>query len=305
MFNQVYDTIAGRAFSTKEVIRAIQKAQAIDELSPASMTSGRQLPGVFELTPYSKDVPPFHHPLIFEGIHGEALIAIDQRPNMALTREGSSTVKTPYAYDFLALRAWLQRLWLDGKREEMRQLGEIPLRVYTRWLSESIARRLGLQPWDQVALSCFAIYFYLCQFDHWAEVDEEERLKMAVAARNALKIPTEEFLKHTDGLPPLTTLEQFCDAVKQRIENPRLEALVPGFIVTVCSNVWFGNASREVAASALEFPPSFLAMLSASLRDRTMHGAPFSKLVATVAKPNTATDFLRSFTALIGQSNYE
>lgn len=291
MFNHTYQTTACSSYSMKDITIALQKAKVNGELETVTTSTGHRLKNVLYVTPYSRTIPPFHHPVEIETVSGDRLLVVDQRPNLSLQRDGSTRVMQPTHYDFLALRAALEQLWTTGYRTDLQLLGQIPFRTYARLVSENIVRRLGLPPDIQQQVAALTGYYYQCLFMEESNVDEDTKLKMAIRIRNYMAIPVEVTLPLIDDLPILGDLSDYCDAVKQTIANPRLLKLNQAFMIAICAGVWFGPAAKEVVAVALEYPPAFLALVFTSLNDRSMHGAQMTKLVDSVAKSNTATEF--------------
>lgn len=291
MFNHTYETTACSAYPLREIITALQKAKINGELKPVMTSKGLRLRDILYVSPYSRSIPPFHHPIEVEDARGKKFYAIDQRPNCSLTRDGDIKISQSSNFEFLNLRAALEWLWNNDYREDLQFLGQVPFRSYSRLVSENIVRRLGLPADAQQSIAALTGYYYQCLFMDQTTADEDVKLKMAVRTRNYLSIPVEVTLPLIETLPILGDLESYCEAVKSVIPNPRLNNLNPAFMISISSGVWFGPAAKEVVAVGLEYPPAFLAMVFTALNDRTMHGAQMTKLVDSIAKNNTATEF--------------
>jgi len=291
MFNHTYDTTACGAYSMRDIKSALIKAKINGELENSVTSEGRRLKGIFYVTPYSKAIGPFYHPVEIELTNGSRAIVVDQRPNLSVQRTGETKISQSTHHTFLTLRGMLEYLWAHDGADSLQFLGQIPFRVYARWLSESIVRRLGLPPEEQQRISALAGYYYQCLYQPFSDLKGDQKLQMAVKIRNYVGIPTEVTLPLIDPLVILNGIDEFCEAVREMIPNPRLNNLNPAFLISICSGVWFGPAAKEVAAAALEYPPAFIAMVYTALNDRTMHGAQFTKLVESVSKPQQATDF--------------
>lgn len=291
MFKNTYETTACTAYPLREITSALLRAKINGELKPVITRKDYRLKDILHVTPYSRAIPPFHHPIEIEDTKGKKLIVIDQRPNMALTRDGDPKITQSSDFEFMSLRAALDSLWRNGYREDLQLLGEVPFRSYSRLLSENIVRRLGLPAEAQQQIAALTGYFYQCLFLDVKELSEDDKLRMAVRIRNYLGIPVEVTSPLIMPLPVLTDLDSFCEAVKEVIPNPRVQKLNPAFMISISSGVWFGPSAREVVAASLEYPPAFLAIVYTALNDNTMHKAQMSKLVESVAKANTASVF--------------
>ncbi len=303
MFNHTYETTACSSYVLRDIRTSPIRAKINGEMKKVTTSKGLPLKDVFLVSPYSKAIPPFHHPVLVEPESGKPFIVVDQRPNAVVSRDGTTKVSQTSGYDFLNLRAALEWLWMNGYYDDLSLLGAIPHRAYARLVSENLTRRLGLTADVQQKLAALSGYYYQCLFKPSAVVNEDTQLSMAVRNRNYQAIPVEVTLPLIQQLPILTDLDSFCEAVIQTIPNPRLTKLNPAFMISISAGVWFGNAAKEVVAAALEYPPAFLAMVFTALNDRTMHGAQFSKLIDQIAKPNTANDFNTSIRAYLEKSH--
>lgn len=299
MFATIYDTTVCNSYVLRDIKFALEKARINGELTQLTPSSGKRVHGIAQVTPYSKSVPAFHHPIeISDGRDGK-LIVVDQRPNLGVDREKKPKITQTTQYDFMTLRGALEYLWADGYQQSMLALGAVPIKVYSRWVSNAIRSRLGLDATDQIKLSALAGYYYHCQFTNKAELTEDEKVQIAVKLRNFAYVDMNFTLPLIENLPVLTDMGSFCEAVKETITNERLSKLNPGYLVTVTSGMWFGGNAREVVATALEYPPSLLAMIFTALNDRGMNSAQFTKLVDSASTGNLAASFNRGMMNLL------
>lgn len=299
MFHHTYQTTACSSYSLRELQLALERARINGELTAATTSAGASTRAVLQVTPYSKVIPAFHHPIALKDADDRNIVVVDQRPNMGMDRNGVTRISQKTQYDFATLRGALEWLWNNGYRDELSVVGQLPFKTYARMMSENIRRRLGLDPTEQQTLVALAGYYYQCQFMEVTELTDAERMKMAVRIRNNTMVPIEVSLPVIEQLPVLTDLASFCDAVKQIIHNPRVNTLSPAFIITVNMGQWFGGNAKETTAVALEYPPAFIAMVYTAINDRGMYTAPFAKLVDSIAKTALVTEFNMSMRACL------
>lgn len=302
MFNHTYETTACSAYSLRDIVTSLQKAKINGELEKATTSKGHPLKDVLYVTPYSRAIPPFHHPVEIEDNRGNKFLVVDQRPNMSQARDGTVRVSQSSNFEFMNLRAAIEWLWVNGFSNDLQLLGQIPFRSFSRLVSENIVRRLGLPADAQQKIAALTGYYYQCLFLEQETLSEDDKLKMALRVRNYLGIPVEITLPLIESLGVLKDLQSYCDAVISTIENPRLNSLNPAFMISISAGVWFGPAAKEIVAAALEYPPAFLALIFTALNDRTMHGAQLTKLVDSIAKPNTAQEFNNGMKAYLENS---
>lgn len=299
MFNHTYQTTVCSAYVTREIVAELERAKINHELSLVQLKEDVYFDTLFQVTPYSKAVPAFHHPIEITDSDDRKIIVVDQRPNMGVDRSGEPRITNRTQYDFLTLRGLFEHMWNTGYREEFSVAGSLPIKVYGRMMSENIRRRLGLDPTEQQSLMALSVYFYLCQFIDRDRLTEDEKLSMATRIRNNVLVPIEVTLRILDELDVLKNLDDFCEAIRKTIPNPRTLKINPAFVITVNMGQWYGGNAKEIIAVALEYPPAFLAIVYTALTDRSMHSAVLSKLVDSLSKNNSGLEFRQAIQAML------
>lgn len=299
MFNHTYQTTVCNAYLTREIVSELERAKVNNELNAISYSEDVYFPNLFEVTPYSKAVPAFHHPIEIIDSQDQKLIVVDQRPNMGMDRNGIVRVTNKTQYDFLALRGLFEMMWNNGFREEFSVTGSLPIKTYCRMLSENIRRRLGLDATEQQSLMALSAYFYFCQFRTDSLLTSDDRLSLATRIRNNILVPVDVTLSILDQIDPLKDLNDYCAAIRTVIPNPRVAKINPAFIITVNMGQWYGGNAKEVIAVALEYPPAFLAIVYTALTDRSMYSAMLSKLVDSLSKNNSGQEFRQAIQAMM------
>lgn len=242
------------------------------------------------------DIPRFGHPIEIEAVGGEKYLACDIRSMVSPRRsvKDAPFVRSRGEFTFMVRRAILQRVWNEHEFGELKNISKMPISIFAQWVSEAMTRQLSLDPQVQLNLRVLSAFYYLCLFSPpVSHTDDRERLKYAVQISNALNYRNvDDIMQVIEDVPHLENLGQFCKAVVDKQFSVRLERLVPGLLITWIVSSWYGSSAREVAAVALEHPPTFLAMVYASITDR---GYRKTRLAEMILRNYNTGDQFRDF----------
>lgn len=306
MFKFPYETTPCSSYNLADIRKALQHAMVEGTLAPATTLKGNPVEGLLAVPPMVKSVAGFNHPLSFDHF-GKTELAIDTRPFVSQKTTGEMRIANPTEYQFLVVRGALTAAWAAGDNAELAQLGDLPTRVFSRLLSEGIVRRLNLNPGDQMKLAALAGYWHLCSYIPEDNLEHDMLIKMASKVARATQISVERVLEVLEGLgdgtnfPVIRDVKMFCDSAFRAVESTRLEHLNTGLLYAIVGGCWFGAAAREIVAVALEYPPTFLAMLYMALTDRSYHSAFFTKLVQNCDRNGMGDDFKKRLIHFLGQ----
>ena len=290
MFNNPYKTTPCIDYSMARTEEAIKLASIEGTLTPLRDNSGITLGNIYMVTSLNRDVPPFAHPLAMKH-NGDDCIFLDVRGCTRVDREGNLSVSSKTEFDFAVLRGKLSAHWQAGNSAELLALGQLPLTVFARWISENITRRFGLDPLSQMKSALVAGFFFLSMFREEAELSEQEKIKMAGQISRATRIPVETILEHSDALTPMSSVNDLVTNLIKIVANVRLEKLSTGLLYASLGGSWFGGNANEMSAVALEHPPTFLAMVYVSLHERGYRNAGLAKVVLNSDKGDLGKSF--------------
>lgn len=297
-----YDTTIGSSLNTTAIRRAISEAIVRDYIQDKKLNliSSLEYIPLFVTGRYTSEesIPFFAHPLIVQCKQGKFICA-DMR--MFVRKDNGSyseQISNAAEYDMMFHRVVLTLLALtDGPSSLRSSLGFAGV-VYASWIAECCGKAFALDIGDQVKLNILAHQFYQSLFFEESKFDEEVLQMMAVQTAKALRVPVEMCLELFDRLEPATDLEGFCNNVKNILENVRLKNLVPGSLITIVQNSWFGINHRELLAVALEDPLTWIAIVVASLEQRSFKNAMVSRISERLGKQGKAQEFMKTFKAL-------
>jgi hypothetical protein len=299
MFSEPYQTSLLRGYPVKKLTDQLEVHFIHENLKPVSLhmrdgSTDEELNGaVYEIDPGTKDIDPLLAPLMIETRQGKKVV-IDSRATKRERRDGPPVISAPADHRFALREAVLTYLWAVEGPEHFSQLGILPIRVYARWLSEGITRRLALDPLDQLRISIMAAFYYMSSFrDMSGEDSDTVKLGFANLISRALSVSVEEVLKRIMPVGQLTDLNSLITAIKDADgASVRMESLNVGLVYTVMGSCWYGAHAKNIVARSMEYPPTFLTMLMTAFSDRTYHSSYFAKTAMNADKQSLSREFI-------------
>lgn len=294
MIKQVYETLPCASYALDPIIKAIKLAKLGGYLLPLELSSGIAVKNCYIVTAASKEVPPFAHPITIIGDTNrleDDYIVVDGRGFMRVDSLGQYTVSAKSEYDFMAMRAFLQKVWNEGHPADILNCGTIQLTAWIRWVSESIATRLGLDPVAQMRVAAIAGVYFLSLYKKDSEDAKDNILKMATQVARASYIPVEKVLEITEELEPMMNITDFCNTLATAGETIRLEKFNPALLFGILCSGWFGSNAREIVAAALEHPPTWAALVFMSLTNRGYRNCAIARYVEGANKGDAGRTF--------------
>lgn len=229
----------------------------------------------------SLDIPSFAHPVSVQTRTGTVWVN-DLRACTKLDMKSMKTLVINHGeYAFQMNRTQLCKVFAEANgRMYLERLSNLPLQVYSGWVSENIARRFALDHGTQYRVMLQAAVFYCSLFIDHADWSDEEEALISRKVSEALHCKAEDvfdLIRELEG--GYTGIEHFCQALPRLSENIRLKDFNTGLLYTLIGGTWSGYNAREVACVALEHVPTFLAMIYMGLIERSWNQTAFVKLV--------------------------
>lgn len=294
MIKNSYETLPCVGYQIDPIIKAIRLAKLGGFLLPIELSSGKQVPFCYLVTPASKEIPPFAHPIVIPNEHSPDAAPIyvaDARGYMRMDSLGKYKVTARNEYDLLVLRTCLQKIWSEGTPTDILNSGNIQLSAFIRWVSEAIAQRMGLEPLAQMRTAVIAGIYFLSLYKKDVEDIKDSMLKMSTQVAKATYVPVDKVLEITDGLEPMVNLTDFCNALAKHGQTIRLESFNPALALGILCGGWFGFNSRETVAVALEHPPTWAALVYMALTDRSYRNCAIARYVDQCNKGDLGRTF--------------
>ena len=316
-YKTAYDTTVGRGMEMSKTVGAIKLSLLSENFALANNKLGGidmpvpqdgVVPSVITtLTESEMSIPVFAHPIFVDLSEVrrspvETYMISDARSFMVskpLDRNGNLITKNSTEFNFVKNRTILSSHWYKRNVDAFKHLGSCLPAIYSSWISEAISRRFGLDPKDQHYLQILAAYLYLSLFYYDSKFDENDKVKLAAMIAKVTHAEVPVVFEILDRFPSMEGIYDFCEYAKLLTENPRLEDLNPGLLVTMISNSWFGTNARDIAAVAMEHVPTFVMMIYSAFTERTYKHASLTKITDRFKDNKGENDFLRSLKALM------
>lgn len=243
--------------------------QLIDQAGALEVSDGLDL-GVIRLIVGNNDessIESFEHPIVLTTAAGEiAAVVIDVRPFIKrINSIGEWTIRVPFEFNFMVLRAVLTYLWVSGEQRHIQSLSRLPCMLFSRWIADSISRRFGLNPETQMNIAVVAAIHYIKLFSDDEVINTSDKVRtvgIISAATNMGSTMVEAILSQLEGHD--TSLESLADAIVTIGDSARLEGFTKEILLTAVTGIWYGPSGRLTAAAALQHPPTWISMLLAA-----------------------------------------
>ncbi len=268
MIKTPYETTIARHSLLNHITSALAIALSNDELATCELSGNVQV--VTGLKTGAVKIPQFTHPVVFEDAYKNKRIAIDGRTCVAV-RGSSSEIAVPKnlpEYALLAYRAITQKCWMAGHYNDIRNVSPIIGGIYSRWVSETVARQFQLAPDVQLKLAILSAFFYICQFIPKDAFDPKEELKHAAQVARYVGVSVDFAQKELSGIGHINDLKEFADLVRSLNLSVRLDKFDHAVMLTILTGYWLGNRDREMVAVALEYPPTFITLVYQAINER-------------------------------------
>lgn len=231
-------------------------------------------------------VPAFAHPvaITLPKISWDPAgdyVAQDVRPLVKFNPMDESVyIRNQSEYNAAIVRSKLMTLWITGGVDMVKSASDLPLMVYTNWVAEAVAKRMSLDPRDQLSLGILAGVFYLCLFKDDIDGDDPSwKSYLSSKIARALNYRGDAVHAVVQEYSSINSVSELCEAAKQFTQSVRLSDLNAATLFAIVGGYWYGHNGREIICTALEHPPSFMALLFQGLNDRGFRNTNLTKIL--------------------------
>lgn len=291
-YNNPYEALALRSYSLDKIIKELRLADANGEVQRAELDNMRF---VRTLVDKKSSVPIFGHPIIIGD-----MVYVDVRSLVSATSaDGEFRIKDKGEYNFRVLRAALELQWSmdEDFKDELISASDLPLELYTKWFSEGITHRLGLDPETQAKLAVIAGFFFLgC-----VEGEHNEKIwhrNIAMVAR-VTRVPAQRILEWFPTQLKFNSIEALTHYIADELDNPRLVKMDPALLFGILTSGWYTQHGSEVMGVALEMPVTWTACIFHAIGDRSLRKSRIGVLLQRVDKGDRSELFQRSILSLL------
>lgn len=296
-----YETTLGKLNVLTRVEQALHAADIKNELILLDKSGKNDIYAVTADVP--TEIPPFIHPITLEDQRRGRKVVVDLRPYSRMVRKADDggLIIDPFGGAALMVnRAILQYHWDNDLAPEYLTFNDLPVQVYSRWLSSQLTRALSVDPVNEQRLTVVFALFYYTQFSPAGTVTATDITRGINKLSRVLKLSADVILNNIPETIP-TTLPALIELLSSGEYGVRLEELNLGLFITAATGGFYGMTNpKEVIAVAIEYPPTFLAILFSSINDRSFNKTPLTIVSKPFDRAGAFKDFGMAFSGLIG-----
>lgn len=323
IYPTAYDTTAGKGFIKTKIIRAIQESAIRDGASDRSFglikysdqNNAVTNEGASPLIPWcivgsmssEAQIPFFAHPLVVElQEKDQKVICVDIRPFASyninhINDDDAIRVKNKIGLNLERLRLSLNIIWLQERPTMLRDMSFIPMAIFSNWISESITRRFGLSPRDEVVLGVVCCYYYYSLFTNNVDFDDNERNRLIASIMKIVRIPSTFVEEVFNKVQPMYSIKDFAKTIREIVDTTRLDNFDEGVLINLVISSWFGVEARQLVSVAMEHPPTWISLVYTAFTEKSYKNTVISKTAQRYLGPKGENDFVRSLVTLISE----
>ena len=305
IFDTAYHTTACSGYRYTKLIEDVTKANLATKLGSITVDSNF-LEHKFDIkmirggNANEDTITFFNHPIFIKDGTNPLVPVIDVRSFGKYNRLNDEFIaRNKPEYSWAVKRAILNKLWVDGGYDALRDLSTIPLSVFSNLISESISRRFSLDLKEKLTISILSSFFYYCLFTNNL-IDEDKLNRIVGNITRANFMPASLVYDTISDLKTISSIEELCDVIKTKVNNQALNELNKGTFITIVSGNWIGTNARENLAVGLEHMPTWILIVAASLESATYKRSTLSKISQIYNKKGVGENFLRALNQTIG-----
>lgn len=308
-----YQTTLGSRVNTTKINDALNEALIKDNLITSSLDLKKVQNGEDSVYPVfitalqdsEEKIPLFSHPYFFivkHGSHaGKKILASDMRlylkkkvfdGNLATL---DKAIVNKVEFDFARSREILNLEWIEGDVESMKTNLWFSTLMFTRWIADILTKAYALDGRDQVMISIAASYYYQSLFTDELTHSEETLEKWVIHTEKVTHAERKTINEVFSKMPEIKGFESLIEAIKIATTNVRLKDINVLTLLTLLKNSWFGTNARDILPIATEHPPTWMAIIYASMAERTYRNSLIYRIAERVGKRGLADAFMRNY----------
>lgn len=250
----------------------------------------------------------FFQPIMFEGLNkkdpNRAVIVYDARPyeKMLSIDEISGDFKQGKivghndSLNLLQMTSVFMGIYRN-RPNTMVNLNEVPILTYGSLLTESIGRKLGLDPATQLNLmSCFHIFYasraYLTLKSLEAIAEKNQFITALCRKTNGSSEIYKTILDTMNPEVDLANIVNLAEYIRNQKWSPRLDNLSAREIYALVMNAWIGQGNpKETMLVALEFPPTWISIVYLMNQGSFYQKTPIGQILKRLDRGNNMKNF--------------
>lgn len=219
----------------------------------------------------------FTHPLLVSNqATKKSAFVIDVRHTMKRAEMSYQNTHVIYEVCRCTLMAndWLDtdhmiknKLELSAQRRTLLNMSSLPLKLFIHYIGDSLINRMGIDVQYKERIKVILACYYVAQFAEYDFTNETNLMDIARRLNSVISVDAVYILRFLKEMVDIdfTSINGLVSTLQKNVDSARLDGLNSGLLITHLGGIWFGfNAAQHVAV-ALEHPPTWMAMIYASL----------------------------------------
>jgi hypothetical protein len=228
------------------------------------------------------------------------------RPNRIVDGNNPYAITDNGEFTFQVARAKLELYWTIHGELSLSAFAEYPGKIFSTWISETLARNLGLSLESQIAVRAISADHFLNMFEpmessfHDDNVSDHKRIKRIAEISD---LPTEHIIRYISTyVSPSKNVGELVEHMTGSTGGDRLSDLTGPALVGIIAHSWRGTMGTETVAVSLEHPPTFMAMIYTALSELAVKNTNLAKIALMKAKDSSSDAFLRGLSRIFNQA---
>ena len=257
---------------------------------------------------YSGNIKPFGHPIFIKGIvGGDNVLVSDARSMFSIdpsTGEVRPKLIMASALRWMEVRLQLQLLWQSANFPIVQTTLDYPTMLYGKVFSEALARKYSLEPLAIARCDMLFVYAFWC-FSHTEEqYKQSDKESLGHLLAMTIKSNAPDITNVIKDLDYFYSINDVIEALKNEevVGTQRMASITVATLFEIARTIWYidaGAPAQEIAACALEHPPTWLACVFLSTSNTSLKNniAIVAQRYKRLSDPN---QFVNSIIHLLG-----
>lgn len=183
----------------------------------------------------------------------------------------------------------------------------LPHKAFTQWIARNLSVRYNLDIYEQNRVAVYAALYYLLLGRSLNELfntrNEGATVQRIAQASNCPASLITEILQETktdlfDDYSGFYLLIELCKTISTRLKD----TLTRETLFAVTTRVWLGDLGPTLCTLALEYPPAFIALIRAAIKDNSYNNTTLHKLLKEYLLMGSGRDMGNTFLTSVNQA---
>lgn len=276
--------------------------QSENGITPSFITGCRDSEG---------EIQSFTHPISIKNFKGQSYLFTDVRPFItkgAQLDRINEFIRRQEEFDFTKFRGIASLAWAAGDTSRFHMGMRFATDVFANWISQTVARTLGLDAVEQTKIAVIAGAFY--ESLHYPQAvdyseDEEARISVATYLASALKQSASGISALMQTFAPMDDIDSMCTQISRTIQSVRVESFNTAVLLNLIANSWFATNSKAILAVCVEHPPTFASIIYFCIKYNNFKKSMLGQTIISAGRGGRAERFCLVYDSLLADYTTE